>query len=81
MFSDAGSLFQFLAAQTTDVFLLAGKVCPHGAYRAIIVEAEVTAVLLALRLSARQRLAYPAIEALFQRCAHSVFFVYSLPFL
>ncbi len=51
-----------------DIFLLAGRYCPHGAYRAVVAEAEVTGLLLALRCSPRQRLAFPAIDAMYQRC-------------
>jgi len=60
------------AAQfNNDIFLLAGRYCPHGAYRAVVAEAEVTALLLALRCSPRQRLSFPPIDAMYQRYTDS----------
>lgn len=51
-----------------DIFLVAGRICPQGAYRSLIAEAEVTAILLALRLPSVARSKLPALETLFMRC-------------
>lgn len=55
-------------AKTDDIFLVAGRICPQGAYRALVAEAETTAILLALRLPSVARSKLPVLETLFMRC-------------
>eukprot|EP00043_Microstomoeca_roanoka_P025054 m.7368 g.7368 ORF g.7368 m.7368 type:complete len:331 (-) comp5192_c1_seq1:37-1029(-) len=62
--SESGATCSSIA---TDCFLHAARICPAGAYRALVADVEVQCLLLWYLIPAERHTAYPALQLLLQR--------------